>query len=151
MTNEKSRAVLEVLRSDEKIAWIVGQLIASFSEGLTLSARDATSVGHDLIALTPPERTRRQKHEISRPYDEKERIELVRFALKEVFVALPRMQVASAKALKEFGSLASSIEFTAPDEEAQVEEGYTRDLVRDLPSVEDLQRRFDDFSQRLVL
>lgn len=149
--NETSRAALEVLRSDKKIAWIADQLVASFSEGVTLSVREVSGVGHDLTALTPRERAKRQKHETSRPYEENEKIELIRFALEEVFVAVPSMQIASTKFLREFAPLASSIEFSAPDEEERAEKDYTRQLIGEFPSVENFQRRLQNFCQRLVL
>jgi hypothetical protein len=148
--NETSRAVLAALRSDRKVSWVAEQLVTSFSEGVTLSARESRDAGDDLMALTPREKTKRQKHGTSRPYYESEKIELIHFALREIFIALPSMQIASIKALREFGSLASSIEFATPDEEERSEESYTWSLVEDLPSVEDLQRKLQEFSQSLV-
>ncbi len=151
---ETSRAALDVLRSDDKLAWVAEQLIASFSEGIAHSAKESTSVVQNEyiedMALTPREKTKREKYETSRPYDENEKLELIRFAFDEVFVTLPSMQNLSAKALHDFGSTASVIEFTTPDEEEPLEGSYTRDIAQNGMSVEDLRQRLEDFRNRLV-
>jgi hypothetical protein len=151
--DELSRATLDVLRTDEKIYWVSEQLVASFSEGISHSAKDTDGTVQrdfiDVMALTPRERTKREKYEMSRPYDENEKLDLVRFALQEVFVTLPAMQNASAKALRELGSSASMIEFTAPDEEERQEGSYMRKLVADV-AIEELKKRVDAFCERLT-
>ena len=151
---ETSRAALDVLRSDENLAWVAEQLIASFSEGIAHSAKESTSVVQreyiDDMALTPREKTKREKYETSRPYDEKEKLELIRFAFDEVFVTLPSMQNLSVKALHDLGSTASAIEFTAPDEEERLEGSYTRDIAQNVVSVQDLKQRLEDFRRKLV-
>jgi hypothetical protein len=151
---ETSRVALDVLRSDEKLAWVTEQIIASFSEGIAQSAKESTSVVQsefiDDMALTPREKTKREKYETSRPYDENEKLELIRFALEEVFVTLPSMQNASAKALHDLGSVALSIEFTAPDEEERLEGSYTRNVAQNVISVDDLKQRLEGFHKKLV-
>lgn len=152
--DETSRAALDVLRSDEKIAWVSEQLVASFSEGISHSAKESGgSVQRDFIdsmTLTPREKTKREKYESSRPYDENEKLELVRFALREVFVTPPAMQNAATKTLRDLGSTASTIEFAAPDEEERPDGSYTRQLVSDTTVVEELRSRFDTFRVRLT-
>jgi hypothetical protein len=151
---ETSRAALDVLRSDKKIDWVVEQLIASFSEGIADSAKESSSLAQsqfvDAMGLSTRERTKREKYETSRPYDENEKLELIRFALEEVFVTLPSMQNATAKIIKELGSPASSIEFIAPDEEGQPEGSYTRKIAESHISVEHLKQRLAAFFERLV-
>jgi hypothetical protein len=54
---------------------------------------------YGLETASTRERTKREKYQTSRPYEEKEKLELVRFAFQEVFVTIPSMQRASARAL----------------------------------------------------
>jgi hypothetical protein len=152
--DETSRAALDVLRSDENVAWIAEQLIRSFSEGITQSAKESGAVAQsDAYGLEPislREKTKREKYETSRPYEESEKLELIRFALAEAFVTIPSMQNASAKALADLGSTASLIEFTAPDEEERAEGSYTRKLSDDPASVAGLRKQVETFSQKLT-
>ena len=98
---ETSRAALDVLRADEDIAWVATQLIASFTEGISDSATESWAVDEPAAqSLTLREKTKRAKYETSRPFDEHEKLSLIRFALREVFVTLPAMQRAAAGALK---------------------------------------------------
>lgn len=151
---ETSRAALEVLRSDRRISWIPDQLIASFSEGIAYSAKDTGGEAQrtivDSMDLSAREKTKREKYETTRPYDESEKLELVQFALQEIFVTLPSMQNAAARALKDLGSTAVAIEFTSPDEEEQAEGPYIQKLVDDAATVEELRRRLEEFCQRLI-
>jgi len=152
--DETSRAALEVLRADKNIAWIADQLIASFSEGIAHSAKESGEVVQsDAMSLEPislREKTKREKYETSRPYNENEKLELVRFALQEVFVTIPVMQNASVRALADLGSTASVIEFNAPDEEERAERSYTRKLSDDAAAVAVLKERVDAFRQKLT-
>ncbi|WP_121242998.1 hypothetical protein [Sulfurisoma sediminicola] len=151
---DQSRAALDLLRLDEKLSWVSEQLVASFTEGITHSAKEETGLGQrnflDSMDLTPRERTKREKYEMSRPYDESEKMELIQFALKEIFVTLPSMQDATAKALRDLGSRASAIEFSAPDDEERPDGGYQRSLRDGAVDAEDLSERFAAFRERLA-
>lgn len=151
---EISRAALEVLRSDQRISWIPDQLIVSFSEGIACSAKDTDGEAQrtivDSMDLSAREKTKREKYETTRPYNESEKLELVQFALQEIFVTLPSMQNAAARALKGFGSTAVAIEFTSPDEEEQAGGPHIQELVDNAAPVDELRRRLEAFRQRLI-
>jgi len=102
------------------------------------------------MGLSSREKTKREKYETSRPYEEHEKIELVKFALEEVFVTLPTMQMATERALRELGANATAIEFLAPDDEERPEGSYAQELGReDERRVENLKQRLAEFSERL--
>jgi hypothetical protein len=151
---ETSRTALEVLRSDQRISWIPDQLIASFSEGVACSAKEAGGEAQrnivDLMKLSAREKIKREKYETTRPFDENEKLDLVKFALEQIFVSLPSMQNAAVSAFKNLGSTAVAIEFTSPDEERQAEGRHIQDLVEGVAPVADLKRRFEEFRQRLI-
>jgi hypothetical protein len=119
--SEISQLVLEVIRKDKAIAWIADELSASYSEGIAQSAKERP-VSLQALSLTETdlitrERSKREKYETSRPYSEAEKLELVDFGLRQVFVAIPAMQDSIFKTLSKLGCNASRIEFVAPDEE----------------------------------
>lgn len=151
---ETSRNALDVFRSDQNVAWIADQLVTSFSEGIAHSAKDGEQVlQRDFIesmGLSSREKTKREKYETSRPYEEHEKLALVKFALEEVFVTLPTMRMATEKALRELGTNATAIEFLAPDEEERPEGSYAQEFGRDdKKRIEDLKQRLSQFSERL--
>lgn len=151
---ETSRNVLDVFRSDENVAWVADQLITSFSEGIAHSAKDGAQILQrdfiEAMGLSSREKTKREKYETSRPYEEYEKLELIKFALEEVFVTLPTMQMATEKALRDLGTNASAIEFLAPDEEERPEGSYTQEFGRDdKKRIDDLKQRLSQFSERL--
>ena len=150
---EKSRELLDILRADQHAGWIVDHLVASFAEGISQSAKDADAlvlnVGIDVSDLSEREKVKREKYETSRPYSEAEKLELIRFALKELFQTLPAMATATTNGLRELGSTATSVEFSAPDEEERAEGSYERKLSLESDSQDDLRRRLDEFLQRL--
>jgi hypothetical protein len=152
--DETSRAALDVLRSDGRMAWVAEQMIASFSEGIAHSAKESADPAQrefgDVVSLSARDRTKREKYETSRPYTESEKLVLIRFALEEVFVTLPSMQDASVKALADLGSSASTIEFTAPDEEERSTGSYSRKLSNDPDAILVLRERLAVFCEKLV-
>lgn len=153
--DETSRAALDFLRSNDKLVWVLDQLLASFSEGIAHSAKER-GIAHqvDFLAaeatLTQKERTKREKYETSRPYDENEKLELIRFALAQVFVTLPAMQTATSKALRDLGSSATAIEFSTPDDEERPDGSYAQTLAPDSSVVDDLRQRLDHFLKNLA-
>lgn len=149
---ETSRGLLDVIRSDDKIAWIADQLIASFSEGLAHSAKELNNIQDTLLEeknLSTREKTKREKYETSRPYDENEKIELVSFALREIFITIPSMQNKTAKSFQELGSRAQFIQFTAPDEEERPEGSYTQKFIERSILVKDLEQRLERFLKEI--
>jgi hypothetical protein len=154
--DETSRNALDVFRSDDNVAWIADQLITSFSEGIAHSAKDGEQVlQRDLIesmGLSSREKTKREKYETSRPYEEPEKLELVKFALEEVFVTLPLMQEATEQALRELGTKATAIEFLAPDEEERQQGSYKKEFGADNKNrINDLKQRLLKFSESLSI
>ena len=152
--DETSKAALDLIRRDDKVDWVLEQLISSFSEGIAQSAKErGTAVQADLqvaeTQMTSKERTKREKYETSRPYEEAEKLDLINFALHEVFVTLPEIQAATAKSLKDLGATSTRIEFAAPDDEERADGSYAVDLSRDRNNLEDLRQRFSSFSERL--
>ncbi len=152
--DETSKAALDLIRRDDKVDWVLEQLISSFSEGIAQSAKErVAAVQADLevaeTQMTSKERTKREKYETSRPYEEAEKIDLINFALHEVFVTLPEIQAATAKSLKDLGATSTRIEFTAPDDEERADGSYAVDVSLDRNNLEDLRQRFASFSKRL--
>lgn len=150
---DRVRELLDAMRRDERLAWVVEQLNASFAEGISQSAKDASSqVFSDFIAPAPlstRDKTKREKYETSRPYTDDEKLELAKFALKEVFLTLPAMKASTFDSLRELGSTASSIEFTVPDEEEREEGSYAEATDSNRALQQELRRRFTEFLQRI--
>jgi hypothetical protein len=96
---DKSRYLLEILRNDDRLSWIVEQLTASYAEGISQSAKDTASPILteivDVQSLSRREKAKREKYETSRPYSSEEKLDLSKFALKEVFLTLPAMKAAT--------------------------------------------------------
>lgn len=151
----QSQAALDLLRNDDRLSWVVEQVTESFAEGIAQSAKEQGNLVHaesfaaSTAEVSPRERTKREKYETSRPYQEAEKIELIQFALKEVFVTLPKVQEANAKWLRDLGSVATTIEFDTPDNEERVEGAYAQPLSPDPTATADLDRRFTNFIARL--
>ena len=99
--------------------------------------------------LTHRERTKREKYETSRPYDEAEKVNLVRYALYEVFVTVPAVRLAATRSLRDLGATVTTIEFSAPDAEERAEASYTHDVAMEPSVAEDLSRRFAEFDETL--
>ncbi|WP_157256524.1 hypothetical protein [Pelomonas sp. Root1217] len=152
--DETSRAALDLLRRDDKIDWVLSHLVSSFSEGIAQSAKERGSLAQVDFQLasfdmTSKERTKREKYETSRPYEEAEKLELITFALHEVFVTLPEIQAATAKALTELGATSTRIEFDAPDDEERTDGSYAVDVAPNTENLADLRQRFASFTQKL--
>jgi hypothetical protein len=154
--DQRSQAALDLLRKDDRVAWVVEQVTDSFAEGIAQSAKERAIMAHaDFFVMSDSdvsarERTKREKYETSRPYQEAEKLELIRFALKEVFVTLPKVQEANAKWLRDLGSDATTIEFDTPDNEERVEGSYAQSLTPDQAVNADLDRRFSDFIEKMT-
>jgi hypothetical protein len=150
---DRIRDLLDAIRKDEQLSWVVEQLNASFAEGISQSAKDASSQAlAEFVApgsLSTREKTKREKYETSRPYTEDEKLELTKFALKEVFLTLPAMKASTFELLRELGSTASSIEFTVPDEEEREEGSYAEATNPNRDSQQELSRRFTAFLGRI--
>jgi hypothetical protein len=152
--DETSKGALDLLRKDDKIDWVLNHLISSFSEGIAQSAKERGNIDQFDFRLpeadiTSKERTKREKYETSRPYEEPEKLELITFALHEVFVTLPEIQAATARSLIELGATSARIEFDAPDDEERAAGSYAVDVSPDKDNLEDLRRRFSAFAERL--
>lgn len=154
--DDKSQAALDILREDERFGWIVEQLNDSFAEGIAQSAKERGSLAQgDYMAsseasFSTRDRRKREKYETSRPYQESEKLELIRFAIHEVFVTLPKVRQANSSWLRELGSTATTIEFDAPDNEERTERSYVQSLAIDESTLADLQRRYEQFVENLV-
>lgn len=151
---EKSYVTLDLLRADDKSSWIMDHLTASFSEGIAQSAKEVSRSAPRDFELTMEipsrrEKAKREKYETSRPYDEAEKVELIQYALHEVFVTLPAIQDATARSLKELGALAGAIEFSAPDDEERTERSYAIKLSESPETSQDLERRLATFQEKL--
>lgn len=150
---DRARELLDALRRDERLSWVVEQLNASFAEGISQSAKDSSSqVLAEFYApasLSTREKTKREKYETSRPYTDDEKLELTKFALREVFLTLPAMKASTFESLRELGSTASSIEFTVPDEEEREEGSYAEATNPNRDSQQELNRRFSEFLRRI--
>lgn len=150
---DRVRDLLDAIRKDEQLFWVVEQLNASFAEGLSQSAKDASSqsLSEFIVpgSLSAREKTKREKYETSRPYTDDEKLELTKFALKEIFLTLPAMKASTFESLRELGSTASYIEFTVPDEEEREEGSYAEAVNPNRDSQQALSHRFSEFLQRI--
>lgn len=150
---DKSGLALELIQADEGVSWVRDQLVSSFAEGITQSAKERSSVTQSdffLVedSLPSRERNKREKYETSRPYEEAEKIELIQHALHEVFVTIPALQNEVVRALSEFGVKADYIEFSTPDEEQPSGNHHHRITMRQ-DHATDLAQRFDSFKEKL--
>ncbi len=152
---ETSRMAIELLRSNEEVGWVVDHLLASFSEGIAQSAKElAVSEATHLVPVLDAtaarrEKVKREKYETSRPYSEAEKIELLEFALEQVFIALPATQASIATALIDLGATTDVIEFSAPDDEEREAGSYTLRLSTDEQMLDDLRARLERFCLEL--
>lgn len=146
-----SRDLLDLMRRDERLSWIVEQLTSSYAEGISQSAKDSNSHVQnefsDVQSLSTREKAKREKYETSRPYTNEEKLDLAKFALKEVFLTLPAMKASTFESLRELGSTASTIEFTVPDEEERTEGSYSEEINPNRVLQQELGRRINEFLQ----
>jgi hypothetical protein len=152
---ETSRIAIDLLRTNEEVAWVADHLLASYSEGIAQSAKElAVSDASDLVlaqnaTTARREKAKREKYETSRPYSEAEKIELLEFALEQVFITLPATQASIATALIDLGATANAIEFSAPDDEEPETGFYTLRLSTDEQKLDDLRARLERFCSEL--
>jgi len=151
---EKSRIALDLLRADERIWWVRDQLVTTFTEGIAQSAKDRAFEGfYDMQVnegqFTQRERTKREKYETSRAYEEKEKIRLIQHALTEVYVTIPAIQLAATNGLKEMWEDLSLIEFSPPDDEEQEEASFPHAIEMNPELADDLSRRINNFNESL--
>lgn len=152
--DETSKTALDFLRREDKVGWVLDHLVSSFAEGIAQSAKEHG--GESQVAfrqveseISSKERIKREKYETSRPYDEAEKLALIRFALHEVFVTLPAIQAATAKSLKDLGAASSRIEFATPDDEERIDGSYVVEVSADKETIENIRQRFEKFTQEL--
>jgi hypothetical protein len=150
---ETSRIALDLIQSDDRILWVGNQLLATFAEGVTQSAKERGSLAQvDALVsaegVTQREKIKREKYETSRQYDEAEKIDLVLYALREVYVVMPAVQLALMRALMDLGAGARTIIFSTPSEE-QAEAPHTYEVEMDSERAEELKFRYEEFSMRM--
>lgn len=152
--DETSRSALDVIRLDPAMGWVAAQLVDSFTEGIAESAKERGVAIYSQAMdaegeTTRRERTKREKYETSRPYQEGEKLNLTQYALEQVFVVVPAIQLASSKALSGLGAPSTAIEFLAPDDEERPEGSYSRQGPPSPDEVADLKQRFEAFREKL--
>lgn len=140
-----SSELLDLIRADDRLAWVVEQLLATFAEGIAAKVADH-QVGFERYANELPikDRNRREKYETSRPFTENEKFDLILNALQQVYKTLPDIQQEAFSKLRQLGSGAQVIQFVAPDEEERLEGSYTQVIARD-SNKRDLANRLDTF------
>ena len=89
------------------------------------ASSDAQFSEMEPIGLSSRERQKREKYETTRPYSSDEKIELLRSALRTLFIELPEIQVTAIDLLRSFGAKADHIEFVPPDEPEQGQFNYS--------------------------
>jgi hypothetical protein len=146
---KKVRELFDAMRADESVSWVVEQLSASFAEGVSESAKDAvaqeSAKSNAGGSRAKREKSGRENYETSRSYTDVEKLELAKFALKEVFLTLPAMTISTLERLRELGSTASSIEFRTPDEEGPEDGAHVLASSLNGVSQQELRRRFAEF------
>ncbi|MDN7915343.1 hypothetical protein [Burkholderia cepacia] len=127
--DEEINSFLSLLRQDSSTAWVADQLTQTFSQGISMSVKEASSDAQfsemEPIGLSSRERQKREKYETTRPYSSDEKIELLRSALRTLFIELPEIQVTAIDLLRSFGAKADHIEFVPPDEPEQGQFNYS--------------------------
>jgi hypothetical protein len=155
--DERSRVALDLIRDDKEVSWVRDQLVVTFAAGFMQSAKERslnnTSESLSILEanVTKRERSKREKYETSRRYDEVEKVELIVQALHEVFVTIPAIQLAVAQSLQKFGAETAFIEFLPPDEEEEaiVESAPGHTISMNTDTQADLRQRFEEFKARL--
>ena len=155
---EKSDLLMSLIRKDNKISWVADQLEDSFSQGISMRVKDS-KFDMEFYQLEPPEITtreknKREKYETSRPYTEDEKVELIKKALKRVFVELPEIQMSAANRLSELCDGIDSIECKPPEEvDEYIEENAIDDLViyltEERNEMELLKNKYNSFIKAL--
>jgi hypothetical protein len=130
--DERVDKLLVMLRERDETSWVADQIIQSFGQGISMNVKEA-SLDLQFSALEPVglstrEKQKREKYETTRPYSDEEKMELLREAIKTLFVELPAIQVAGMSGLQELGSKATVIEFVPPDEPERGRFEYSRSL-----------------------
>lgn len=152
---DKSRIALDLIRHDHRTYWVWEQLAASLEEGITQSAKERVPNSDESEVafsrrLTARERAKRETYETSRPYEEHEKIELIAYGLKEVFMTIPAVKLAAISALQELGSTATTIEFSTPQDEGRLEDIESHVLAMNETTAQRLAERYATFRATLV-
>jgi hypothetical protein len=145
--------MLSLLRGSESTRWVAEQVVRTFSQGLSMSVKDASQdlgfSAREPAGLTTRERRKREKYETTRPYSDQEKVDLLRRALEALYVELPAIQVAALNGLKDLRTKATTIEFVAPDEPEQSDVSYSVSLETLSSQKEYLITNFREFAKIL--
>lgn len=151
--DERVDKLLATLRERDETSWVADQIVQSFGQGISMNVKEA-SLDLQFSALEPVglstrERQKREKYETTRPYTDEEKFDLLRVAMKTLFVELPAIQVAGMSGLQELGSSATTIEFVPPDEPERGRFQYSKSLDEVSADQATLQISFSKFEQEL--
>lgn len=150
---EDVATILSLLREDESTRWVAEQVQRTFSQGLSMSVKEASEdqgfTALEPSGLTTRERRKREKYETTRPYSDQEKRAVIRKALETLYVELPAIQVAALGGLKDLGINATTMEFLAPVEPEQNHVEYSLTLEDQISRRASLASRFQEFEKML--
>ena len=155
---ENSDSLMSMIREDKKISWVSEQLEDSFSQGISMRVKESKSDMEfyrlEPSEITTREKTKREKYETSRPYSEDEKIDLIKKALKRVFLELPVIQIAAINNLSELCGGIDSIEFIVPEEIEEnlqeiSKENHVINLTKAINEKELLANNYNSFIKEL--
>lgn len=150
---DKINAILSALRKSESTSWVAEQTTFTFSQGLSVSGKEASQelafAALEPAGLTYRERRKREKYETTRPYSDGEKLDLLVRALTTFFIDLPAIQMAAFSGLRGLGVDAATVEFVTPDEPGQGEAAYSMSLQAVASQKEYLAHKFREFAEML--
>lgn len=133
--DDKVSQTLDLLAADMLTTWVRDELQASFAEGITEKVSEqAKSSGY--VSVVEPmalrearkEQTKRESYETTRPYTADEQLDLLEFALTQVFVALPAVRTSTTSFLRKLAPSLEAVEFLSDQDEAAAPR-HRHDLV----------------------
>lgn len=150
---EQVDGLLRLLRESKETSWVADQLVASFAQGVSMNVKDAITDGR-FFELAPYDISRgderkRQTYETTRPYTDTEKLDLIKQALKALFVELPTVQVAGFRGLLDLGAHVSNIEFLAPEDSEENTPSYSRDFSDTQGREQVLSKNLEEFLRKL--
>jgi hypothetical protein len=143
---EKVDFIIKMLREKKDTLWVADQLSETFSEGVLMEIREMSQHEEfDLVpeGITKKEKIKRQKYGTTRPYSDREKLEILENGLRRTFLEIQEVQISTFERIKKFVPSILNIIFVSPDDAKG--ETHTINLSKIKGSNENLKERFNQF------
>lgn len=145
--------LLEILRETENNTWVADQLERTFAQGISMPVKESKSDAEfyrlEPGGLSAREKKKRDTYETTRAYTEEESVDIIKDALRSLFITLPATQSSAVKELRKLGVVANEINFVAPDEPGRDDAPHTLTINAEKFSKEQAETRLQQFLERL--